>query len=142
MGSVESKLAADILNKYRSVAIVGASPDPERPSYRVVRYLMKHGYHVMPVNPNVQDILGKTSYPDLKSIPEKVEVVDIFRRSEDVMPIVDAAIEIGAKVVWMQEGVINGEAAAKARDAGLLVVMDRCMRKEHLRFARSKREKG
>jgi predicted CoA-binding protein len=103
---------------------------------------MKHGYHVMPVNPNVQDILGKTSYPDLKSIPEKVEVVDIFRRSEDVMPIVDAAIEIGAKVVWMQEGVINGEAAAKARDAGLLVVMDRCMRKEHLRFARSKREKG
>jgi uncharacterized protein len=142
VGSVESKLAADILNKYRSVAIVGASPDPERPSYRVVRYLMKHGYHVMPVNPNVQDILGKTSYPDLKSIPEKVEVVDIFRRSEDVMPIVGAAIEIGAKVVWMQEGVINGEAAAKARDAGLLVVMDRCMRKEHLRFARSKREKG
>ncbi len=133
---------ADILNKYRSVAIVGASPDPERPSYRVVRYLMKHGYHVMPVNPNVQDILGKTSYPDLKSIPEKVEVVDIFRRSEDVMPIVDAAIEIGAKVVWMQEGVINGEAAAKARDAGLLVVMDRCMRKEHLRFARNKRGKG
>jgi predicted CoA-binding protein len=132
---------ADILNKYRNVAIVGASPDPERPSYRVVSYLMKHGYHVMPVNPNVQQMFGKTSYPDLKSIPDKVEVVDIFRRSEDVMPIVDEAIKIGAKVVWMQEGVVNEEAAAKAGDAGLLVVLDKCMRKEHIRLTRSKRKR-
>jgi len=141
MGSVESDLAADILNKYRNVAIVGASPDSERPSYSVLRYLMKHGYHVMPVNPNELEILGMTCYPNLTSIPEKVEVVDIFRKSEDVMPIVDEAIRIGAKVVWMQEGVINEEAAAKARDAGLLVVMDRCMRKEHLKFALSVQKK-
>jgi len=123
------------------VAIVGASSNPERPSHRVVSYLMKHGYHVMPVNPHEQEILGKTSYPDLKSIPEKVEVVNIFRKSGDVMPIVEEAIEIGAKVVWMQEGIINEEATAKARDAGLLVVMDKCMRKQHIRLARIKRKK-
>jgi len=133
-------LEADILSKYRDVAVVGASPNPERPSYRVVRYLVKHGYHVMPVNPNVKKTSGKTSYPDLSSIPGNVEVVDIFRRSEDVTPIVDEAIKVQAKVIWMQEGVVNEEAAAKARDAGLLVVMDRCMRKEHLRFARSKKK--
>jgi predicted CoA-binding protein len=103
---------------------------------------MKHGYHVMPVNPNEQKILGKTSYPNLSSIPEKVEVVDIFRRPEDVMPIVDEAIKIGAKVVWMQEGVINEEAAAKARNAGLLVVMDRCMRKQHISLMRRKKRKN
>ena len=132
---------ADILNKYSNVAIVGVSPDPERPSYRVGSYLMEHGYHVMPVNPRVQEIYGKTSYPDLSSISEKVEVVDIFRRSEDVIPIVDEAIKIGAKVIWMQEGIVNEEAAAKARNAGLLVVMDKCMRKEHIRLARSKRKR-
>lgn len=123
-----------ILNQYRTVAIVGASPNPERPSYRVASYLMEHGYQVIPVNPNAPVILGNTSYPDLSSIPEKVEVVDIFRKSEEVMPIVEEAIKIGAKVVWMQEGVINEEAAAKARDAGLLVVMDKCMLKEHQRL--------
>jgi predicted CoA-binding protein len=134
-------LEADILNKYRNVAVVGASSNPERPSHRVVSYLIKHGYHVMPVNPNEQKILGKTSYPNLNSIPEKVEVVDIFRKSEEVMPIVDEAIKIGAKVVWMQEGVVNEEAAAKAGEAGLLVVMDKCMRKQHLLLARSKRRR-
>ena len=127
-------LEAKILNEYHTVAIVGASPNPERPSYRVTSYLIRKGYHVIPVNPNAQQILGKTSYPDLTSIPEPVEVVDIFRRSEEVMPIVEEAIKIGAKVVWMQEGVINEEAASRARDAGLLVVMDKCMRKEHLRL--------
>src|SRR4030042_91695 len=133
---------ADILNKYRNVAVVGASSNPERPSYIVVGYLMKHGYHVIPVNPNEQKILGKTSYPNLSSIPEKVEVVDIFRRSEDVMPIVDEAIKIGAKVVWMQEGIVNEEAAAKARNAGLLVVMDKCMRKQHISLMRRKKRKN
>lgn len=123
-----------ILNQYRTVAIVGASPNPERPSYRVASYLMEHGYQVIPVNPNAPVILGNTSYPDLSSIPEKIEVVDIFRKSEEVMPTVEEAIKIGAKVVWMQEGVINEEAAAKARDAGLLVVMDKCMLKEHQRL--------
>ena len=122
---------AKILNKYRSIAVVGASANPERASYQVASYLMEHGYQVHPVNPNTKEILGRPSYPDLSSIPEKVEVVDIFRRSEEVMPIVEGAIKIGAKAVWMQEGVINQEAAAKARDAGLLVVMDKCIRDEH-----------
>lgn len=134
-------LEADILKKYRNVAVVGASSNPERPSFRVVRYLSKHGYDLIPVNPNEREILGMTSYPSLSSISGKVEVVDIFRRSEDVMPIVDEAIKGGAKVIWMQEGVINEDAAAKARDAGLLVVMGKCMRKEHIRLARSKRKK-
>ena len=98
---------------------------------------MEHSYEVIPVNPNVQEILGKTSYPDLSSIPEKVEVVDIFRKSGEVMPIVEKAIKIGAKAVWMQDGVINEEAAAKARDAGLLVVMDKCMLKEHQRLTQN-----
>ncbi len=127
-------LEAKILNEYHTVAIVGASPNPERPSYSVTDYLIRKGYHVIPVNPNAQQILGKTSYPDLTSIPEPVEIVDVFRRSEEVMPIVEEAIKIGAKAVWMQEGVINEEAASRARDAGLLVVMDKCMRKEHLRL--------
>lgn len=113
------------------MAVVGLSPKPERPSYRVASYLAEHGYNIIPVNPNVPQILGKTSYPNLSSIPETVEVVDIFRRSEEVMPIVEEAIEIGAKAVWLQEGIINEEAAAKAREAGLLVVMDKCMLKEH-----------
>ena len=124
-------LEAKILNECNSIAVVGASSNPERASYQVVSYLMEHGYEVHPVNPNTREILGNPSYPDLSSIPEKVEVVDIFRRSEEVMPIVEAAIKIGAKAVWMQEGVVNEEAAAKARDAGLLVVMDSCIREAH-----------
>ena len=131
-----------ILKEYRTVAIVGASSDPERPSFRVLRYLSEHGYKVIPVNPNEHEILGMTCYPNLGSIPEKVEVVDIFRKSEAVMPIVEEAIKIGAKAVWMQEGVINEEAAAKAGDAGLLVVMDRCMRKQHISLMQRRKKKG
>jgi predicted CoA-binding protein len=131
-----------ILKEYRTVAIVGASSDPERPSFRVLSYLSEHGYNVIPVNPHEREVLGMTCYPNLSSIPEKVEVVDIFRRSEEVMPVVEEAIKIGAKVVWMQEGVINEEAAAKARDAGLLVVMDKCMRKQHISLMRRKKRKN
>jgi len=127
---------ATILNEYRIIAMVGLSPDPSRPSHRVAKYLTSHGYKVIPVNPDAQEILGARSYSDMSSIPEPVEIVDIFRRSEEVMPIVDEAIKIGAKVVWMQEGVINEEAALRARDAGLLVVMDRCMLKEHKRLSK------
>lgn len=119
------------MKEYRSIAVVGASPNPERPSHLVFNYLAHHGYHVIPVNPNAGEILGHVSYPDLLSIPEKVEVVDIFRSSNKVLPIVEGAIQIGAKAVWMQEGVIHKEAAAKANKAGLLVVMDKCMMKEH-----------
>ncbi len=124
-------LEAKILNEYRIVAIVGLSPDPSRPSHRVAKYLDRHGFRLIPVNPDAQEILGKRSYHDMSSIPEPIEIVDIFRRSEEVMPIVDEAIKIGAKVVWMQEGVINEKAASMARDAGLLVVMNKCMFKEH-----------
>ena len=133
-------LEEKILKEYRTVAIVGASSDPERPSFRVLRYLSEHGYNVIPVNPNEHEILGMTCYPSLSSIPEKVEVVDIFRKSEEVMPMVDEAIKIGARVVWMQEGVINEEAAAKAREAGLLVVMDKCMRKQHISLMRRRKK--
>lgn len=121
-----------ILESFRIVAMVGATNNPERPSNIVFDYLTAHGYNVIPVNPNVSEINGIKCYPTLSSIQEKIEVVDIFRRSEDVLPIVEEAIKIGAKAVWMQEGIINEEAARRARDADLLVVMDKCMRKEHL----------
>jgi predicted CoA-binding protein len=133
-------LEEKILTEYRTVAIVGASSDPERPSFRVVRYLSQHGYHVIPVNPNEREVLAMTSYPSLSSVPDKVEVVDIFRKPEAVMPIVEEAIKIGAKAVWMQEGVINEEAAARAREAGLLVVMDKCMRKQHISLMRRRKK--
>jgi uncharacterized protein len=123
-----------ILNSYRNVAVVGMSTDPHRPSCRVASYLTDHGYNVIPVNPRAPVILGLTTYPNLVSIPQEVEIVDIFRRSEDVMPVVEEAIKVGAKAVWMQEGIRNEEAARKARDAGLLVVMDKCMRKEHMKL--------
>ena len=111
--------------------MVGLSAKPDRPSYNVASYLMKNGYKIIPVNPLVGEVLGEVCYPDLSSIPEPVDVVDIFRRSEEVSAIVEEAIKIRAKAVWMQEGVINEEAAARARQAGLVVVMDRCMLKEH-----------
>jgi len=122
-----------ILN-YRTIAVVGISDDPERPSHFVASFLESHGYKIIPVNPKLTEWEGKKCYPDLLSIPEKVDIVDIFRRSEAVPPIVDEAIKIKAKVVWMQEGIVNEEAAAKARDAGIEVVMDRCMKKEYARI--------
>jgi len=121
----------EILNSSRVVAVVGLSPKPDRPSYTVASYLKERGYRIIPVNPTVKEILGETCYPNLNSIRKLIDVVDIFRRSEEVPDIVEEAIKIGAKAVWMQEGVINEEAAARAREAGLLVVMDKCMLKEH-----------
>jgi predicted CoA-binding protein len=119
---------AGILTAYRTFAVVGLSPRPGRPSNGVASLLQERGYRIIPVNPEcgVERLLGEICYPDLLSIPEPVEVVDIFRRPEHVPPIVDDAIRIGAKAVWMQLGVIHEEAAAKARAAGLAVVMDRC----------------
>jgi len=121
----------EILSFSRVVAVVGLSSKPGRPSYQVASYLKEQGYKIIPVNPTENQILGGPCYPDLVSVPESIDVVDIFRRSEEVLPIVKEAIEIGAKAVWMQEGVINEEAAARAREAGLMVVMDKCIRKEH-----------
>jgi len=125
------KVEEEILNSSRVVAVVGLSAKPDRPSYRVADYLKTQGYRIIPVNPAESEILGELCYPDLASVPESVDVVDIFRRSEEVLPIVKEAIRIGAKAVWIQEGVINEEAAARAREAGLMVVMDKCMLKEH-----------
>jgi predicted CoA-binding protein len=123
-----------ILKSFRDVAMVGVSASPEKPSNIVFKYLTEHGYNVIPVNPTISEVLGKKCYATLSAIPEKVEVVDIFRKSEDIPPIVDEAIKIGAKAVWMQEGIVNNVAAQKAEAAGLLVVMDKCMRKEHMKM--------
>jgi predicted CoA-binding protein len=123
-----------ILNYSRTIAVVGLSLKAERPSYKAASYLKEQGYKIIPVNPTEKEILGELCYPNLASIPEPVDVVEVFRRSEEVTPIVEEAIRIGAKAVWMQEGVINEEAAARAREAGLMVVMDKCMRKEHRRL--------
>ena len=139
MEKTETGIEEKILREYRNVAVVGLSPNPEKPSYPIAKYLVEHGYNIIPVNPNAQEILGRKNYPDLSSIPEKVEVVEIFRRPEVIMPIVEEAIKIGAKVVWMQEGIVNEEAAARAKAAGLLVVMDKCMFKEHRRMAQEHR---
>ena len=107
-----------------TIAVVGISPRPERPSHYVALYLQEQGYRIIPVNPMLETVLGERCYPDLKSVPERVDMVNIFRRSEHVGPIVDDAIAIGAKYVWMQDGVVDEAAAARAREAGLLVVMD------------------
>jgi hypothetical protein len=124
----------EILKGYRTIAIVGVSPRPERFSYQVAQYLKEQGYKIIPVNPAAAEVLDEKSYPSLRDIPEPVDVVDIFRRPEDVPPIVEDAIAIGAKVVWMQEGISHEEAARRAESAGLKVVMDHCMKKEHRRL--------
>jgi predicted CoA-binding protein len=104
--------------------VVGLSDNPDRDSYRVSRYMQNHGYRIIPVNPTIEETLGERSYPDLKSIPEPIDMVNLFRRSELVPPVVDEAIEVGVKYIWMQDGVINPESAAKAEAAGILVIMD------------------
>jgi predicted CoA-binding protein len=125
---------AEILRNYKTIAVVGLSPNRMRPSYGVSEYMKHQGYRIIPVNPGHPQILGEQSYPKLEDIPEPVEIVNVFRRSEFVGPVVDSAIAIGAKVVWMQEGIENETAAEKARAAGLEVVMDRCILKEHRRL--------
>jgi len=130
---MEKKEIRRILENCRTVAVVGISPKEDRPSYEVAFYLKSKGYRIIPVRPDGEEILGEKIYRQLAEIPEEVEVdvIDIFRKSEDVPPVVEEAIKRGAKVIWMQEGVIHLEAAAKAEKAGLKVVMDRCMKKEH-----------
>jgi uncharacterized protein len=123
-----------ILERYRRIAMVGLSSNPFRPSHFAAIYLISEGYDVIPVNPREKEILGRTSYPNLESIPGPVEVVDIFREPAAVPALVEEAIAVGAKVVWMQLGVIHDEAAERARQVGLEVVMDRCMKIEHARF--------
>jgi predicted CoA-binding protein len=124
----------EILQNLNVIAIVGLSDNKERYSYRVGSFLKSRGYEVIPVNPKYETVLGLKSYPSLLDIPNKIDIVDIFRKPEAVGPIVDDAIKIGANVVWMQEGVINESAAQKAKEAGLEVVMDRCIYKEYSRI--------
>lgn len=124
----------EILSSAKTVASVGISGNQQKVSNGVGAYLMDHGYRLIPVNPTADEILGEKSYPDLSSVPEKIDVVQIFRRPEDVPPVVDEAIKVGAKAVWMQEGIVNEAAAQKAREAGLQVVMDACMRASHQRL--------
>lgn len=126
----------EILTNCKTVAVVGISPKEDRPSYIVASYLKSKGYRIIPVRPDGELILGEKVYPTLSQIPKeiRVDVVDIFRQSEDVPPIVAEAIQRGAKVVWMQEGVIHKGAGEKAEKAGLKVIMDRCMKKEHQRL--------
>ncbi len=125
-----------ILSNSKTVAVVGISPNEDRPSYTVASYLKSKGYQIIPVRPDGEEILGEKVYHSLTEIPREinVEIVDIFRKSEDVPPIVEEAIRRGAKAVWMQEGIIHKEAGEKAEKAGLKVVMDRCMKKEHQRL--------
>ena len=120
-----------ILTSARTIAVVGLSPDPGRPSHGVARYLQRAGYRIIPVNPNVAEVLGERAYPGLRQVPQPVDVVDVFRRSEFVGPIVDDAIAIKASAVWLQDGVVDDDAAARARAAGLDVVMDDCMMRRH-----------
>lgn len=119
MDEIEEALA-----RSRTIAVVGLSPRPDRPSHYVARYLQEQGYRIIPVNPTIDEVLGEKSYPDLKSVPVPIDMVDIFRRPDQVMPVVEEAIQVGARYIWMQDGVVNEEAAARARAAGLTVVMD------------------
>lgn len=123
----------EILKSARTIAVVGLSSKPHRPSHGVAEYLQSAGYRIVPVNPNEREVLGEKSYARLEDVPGRVDVVDIFRRSELVPEVVESAIHIGAKAVWMQEGVIHSLAAERARQAGLIVVMNACMLKEHMK---------
>jgi uncharacterized protein len=130
-------VADRILQSARTIAVVGLSPDPRRPSHGVARYLQRVGYRIIPVNPYLDEVLGERAYPSLRALPDPVDVVDVFRRSVFVGPIVDDAIAIRAHAVWLQDGVIDQLAAERARAAGLDVVMDDCMMRRHAQLRRS-----
>ena len=125
----------EILKTSRTIAVVGLSSNPVRPSNGVSAYMKRSGYRIIPVNPNENEVLGEKSYATIEDVPEKIDIVNIFRRSEYVPDLVDSAIRVGAKTVWMQEGVIDEAAADRARAAGLQVVMDRCILKEHRKLS-------
>jgi len=125
-----------ILEECRTIAVVGLSSDPSRASNSVSGYMRRQGYRVIPVNPNEMSVFGEKSYPDLFAVPEKIDLVDVFRRPNEAGKAVDEAIAVGAKAVWLQEGVIDSAAAQRAVEAGLMVVMDRCWLKEHIRAQR------
>jgi hypothetical protein len=126
----------EILEKYKTIAVVGCSTNPEKPAHYVPKYLKDHGYKIIPVNPFAEEILGEKVYPSLTEVPGKVDVVEVFRPSQETPGVVEQAIKKGAKAVWLQEGIVNDEAAELARGAGIEFVMDRCMMKEHEKYFR------
>ncbi len=133
MTKTEAERITEMLQSAKIIAVVGLTDTPVRPSYGVSHYMQSHGYRIIPVNPNITDWMGKKAYASLLDVPEKVDIVDVFRRSDAVPDVVEQAIQIKAPVIWMQEGVIHEAAAEKARQAGIFVVMDKCILKEHIK---------
>jgi predicted CoA-binding protein len=123
-----------LLQRVRTIAVVGLSPDPTRPSHHVAAYLLQQGYRIFPINPTTPEVLGQRSYASLAEVPEPIDLVDVFRRSDAVPAIIDEVLSLGLPAVWLQEGVTHAEAEAKARTAGVVVVADRCILKEHVRL--------
>lgn len=134
MDPLPPELVDILLRDCRTIAVVGLSSNPARPSHRVAAYMQQQGKIIIPVNPNETIVLGQAAYPSLSAVPVPIDLVNVFRRSEEVGPIVDDAIRINAKALWLQEGVIDEKSAIRARQAGLYVVMDRCWLKEHVRY--------
>jgi hypothetical protein len=124
----------EILEKYRTIAVVGCSRDPNKPAHYVPRYLKEHGYRIIPINPFAEEVLGEKAYPSLLDVPGDIEVVEVFRPNKEAQEIVKMAVEKGAKAVWLQEGIVSLEASRMAREAGIKFVMDKCMMKEHMRY--------
>lgn len=133
MATTEAERITELLKTARTIAVVGLTDSPLRPSYGVSHYMHSRGYRIIPVNPNITEWMGEEAYPSLLDVPEKIDIVNVFRRSEAVPELVDQAIQIKAPAIWMQEGVVHEEAAEKARRAGIFVVMDLCILKEHRR---------
>ena len=134
--ALESERIAELLRNSKTIAVVGLTDSPIRPSFGVSSYMQSQGYRIIPVNPNVTESLGEKAYASLLDVPEKIDIVNIFRRPEAVPEVVDQAIQLKVPAIWMQEGVVNEAAAEKARAAGIFVVMDRCILKEHMRCGR------
>jgi predicted CoA-binding protein len=131
MPATQTDQISDLLRNAKNIAVVGLSSSPLRPSHGVSAYMQTHGYHIIPVNPHVDVVLGERAYPSLVDVPEKIDIVNVFRRPEYVDTVVDQAIQLKVPAIWMQEGVVNEGAAARARQSGIFVIMDRCILKEH-----------
>ena len=130
----EAEQITELLQKSKTIAVVGLTDGPPRPSYGVSSYMQSQGYRIIPVNPNITESLGEKAYASLLDVPEKIDIVNIFRRSEFVPEVVEQAIQLKLPAIWMQEGVVHEASAEKAREAGIFVVMDRCILKEHRRY--------
>ena len=133
MSTTEADRITRLLQTAKTIAVVGLTDTPTRPSYGVSHYMQSQGYRIVPVNPNIRQWEGEKAYPSLLNVPEKIDIVNVFRRPDAVPEVVDQAIQIHAPVIWMQEGVVHQEAAEKARQAGIFVIMDRCILKEHIK---------